>query len=237
MRTTPTSTAEAALYRLASWLSPAFPVGAYSYSHGLERAIEAGLVRDAAGLALWLGDLLDHGGPRTDAVLLARGHDAVAAGDPAAFAELRAIGAALAPTAELALESRAQGAAFARTVLAAWPDPAGRLAAWLGEPEAPPALVYPLAVAACAACAGIPRGPAVLLYLQAVSANLVSAAVRLVPLGQSDGQRVLAALEPAVVRAAREAENTPLDEIGGAALVVEWCSLSHETQYTRLFRS
>lgn len=237
MPTMPTLTREAALYRLASWLSPSFPIGSFSYSHGLEWAVEAGLVRDRPSLERWLEDLLRHGGPHSDAVLLARGHDAVQRQDLAGFAELRATAVALLATAELALESTAQGAAFARTASSCWPDPAGRLESLLAEPEAPPALVYPLAVAAVAAVHGIPRGPTVLLYLQSVVANLVSAAVRLVPLGQSDGQRAMAHLEEPVTKAAAAAEATPLSELATATFMVEWCSLAHETQYTRLFRS
>lgn len=228
---------EGALYRLLTWLSPSFPVGAFSYAHGLEWAVEAGLVRDERALVAWLGDLLEHGTLGQDAILCARAHDAVEGEDAAGFAELRSLAAALPATAELLLETTAQGAAFTRTCLAAWPDPRGRLALFLREPEAPPPLAYPVAVGAVAAAHGIPLRPTLAAFLQAVVANLVSAAVRLVPLGQTAGQRALAALEPAVRAAVRQAEDAPIGEIGGASLMLDWCSLSHETQYTRLFRS
>jgi urease accessory protein len=223
---------EAALYRLLTWLSPAYPVGAYSYSHGLEWAVEIGAVRDRDGLVAWLATLLRHGGGWSDAVLLARGHEA--AGVPKAWQELRRLAHALAPTAELALETRAQGEAFARASLASWPDADGRLAVLLaGEP--PP--TYPLAVAAVAACHGIPLGLLLPAYLQAFAANLVSAAVRLVPLGQTDGQRTIAALEPIGAEVAIAAAACILDELGTATLAVDLCSIHHETQHTRLFRS
>jgi urease accessory protein len=212
-------------------------VGAFSYSHGLERAVEAGLVRDEPGLVGWLEDLLAHGTLGQEAILLARAHAAVEAEDEEGFAELRALAAALPATGELLLETTAQGVAFARTCLAAWPDPDGRLARLVGEREGPPPLAYPLAVGAAAAAHGIPPAPALLAFLQSVVANLVSAAVRLIPLGQTAGQRALAALEPAVRAAALRAERADLDELGSASLVLDWCSLSHETQYTRLFRS
>jgi len=228
---------EAALYRLLTWLSPGFPVGAFSYSHGLERAVEAGLVRDEPGLVGWVADLLSHGTLGQDAILLARAHAAVEAEDEEGFAELRALAAALPATGELLLETTAQGTAFARTCLAAWPDPEGRLKQLLGEPDAAPPLAYPLAVGAAAAAHGIPRAATLWAFLLSVVANLVSAAVRLIPLGQTAGQRALAALEPAVRAAARRAERADLDELGTASLVLDWCSLSHETQYTRLFRS
>lgn len=228
---------ERALYRLLTWLSPGFPVGAFSYSHGLEWAVEAGLVRAEAALVAWLEDLLALGTLGQDAILLARAHEAVAAGDRAAFAELRALAAALPGTAELLLETSAQGAAFARTCLTAWPDPEGSLAGLLDEPEAPPPLAYPLAVGAVAAAHGVPLAATLAAFLQSVVANLVSAGVRLIPLGQTAGQRALAALEPAVAAAARRAERVGLEELGTASLVLDWCSLAHETQYTRLFRS
>lgn len=228
---------EDALYRLLIWFSPAYPVGAYSYSHGLEWAVEQGLVRDRASLVAWLDMVVRQGGPWTDAVLLAHGHRIAAAGDLVAWRELRRRAWAMAPTAELALETRAQGQAFARVSLACWPDPAGRLAGFLAEEPGGPELVYPLAVAALAACHEVPAGPVLLAHLQAVTANLVSAAVRLVPLGQTDGQRASAELAPAVAEVAALAPSIPLDELGSATLVVDWCSMQHETQYTRLFRS
>jgi urease accessory protein len=234
---TTTSMDEAGLYRLVTWLSPGFPVGAFSYSHGFERAVEAGLVRDEPGLVGWLEDLLAHGTLGQEAILLARAHAAVEAEDEEGFAELRALAAALPATGELLLETTAQGVAFARTCLAAWPHPDGRLARLVGEPEGPPPVAYPLAVGAAAAAHGIPPAPALLAFLQSVVANLVSAAVRLIPLGQTAGQRALAALEPAVRAAALRADRADLDELGSASLVLDWCSLSHETQYTRLFRS
>lgn len=223
---------EAALFRLLAWLSPSFPVGAYSYSHGLEWAVETGAVRDRAGLVDWLATVLRHGGGWSDAVLLARGVEAVRR--PQAWRELRRFAHALAPTAELALETRAQGEAFARASLGCWPDPQGRLPGLLaGEP--PP--VYPLAVAAVATCHGVSGALLLPAYLQAFAANLVSAAVRLVPLGQTDGQRALAALEAVVAGVAAAARTCPLEELGTATLAVDLCSMRHESQYTRLFRS
>jgi urease accessory protein len=229
------NTEAAPLYRLLAWLSPAYPVGAYSYSHGLEWVVETGAaVRDRDGLVAWLATLLRHGAGWSDAVLLARGHEAAAPGRLEAWRELRRFAHALAPTAELALETRAQGEAFARASLASWPDAGGRLAGLLaGEP--PP--TYPLAVAAVAACHGVPLDLLLPVYLQAFAANLVSAAVRLVPLGQTDGQRAIAALEPIVAEVAIAAPLCALDELGTATLAVDLCSILHETQRTRLFRS
>ena len=229
-------TTEAALYRLLTWLSPAYPVGAYTYSHGLEWAVEAELVRDRDGLVAWLEAVLRHGGGWQDAVLLAHAHRAATVHD-GSWREVRQLAHALAAGSELALETRAQGEAFARASLASWPDEGGRLARLLHREAGSPAPTYPLAVAAVAACHGLPLALVLPAYLQAFAANLVSAAVRLVPLGQTDGQRAIAALEPIVRQVAAVAPLTPLADLGTTTLMVDWCSMRHETQYTRLFRS
>lgn len=227
-----TMTTEATLYRLLTWLSPAYPVGAYTYSHGLEWAVEVGLVRDRPSLVAWLETVLRHGGGWQDAVLLTQAHAAVTSNDDRAWREVRTLADVLLATSELALETRAQGEAFARTSLACWPDANGRLACLLDGP-----VTYPVAVGAVAACHAVPPELVLPAYLQAFAANLVSAAVRLVPLGQTDGQRTIAALEPVVREVAAMAPATPLDDLGTATLVIDWCSMRHETQYTRLFRS
>ena len=225
-------TTDAACYRLLAWLSPAYPVGAYSYSHGLEWAIEAGLVRDRADLQSWLAHVLRHGGGWQDAVLLVHAHRSVTERDDAGWRALRALARAGGPTAEQAPENRSQREAFAEASLAAWPDPAGRLAGLLA---AGPGLTYPLAVAAVAAAHHVPVTLVLPAYLQAFAANLVSAAVRAVPLGQTDGQRCLAALEPVVAEVAGAARSCPLDELGTASLTVDLCSIRPEAQFPGLF--
>jgi urease accessory protein len=230
-------TTERDLLALLTWLSPAFPVGAYTYSHGLEWAVEDGLVHDRASLEDWLAAVLRHGAGRSDAILLAQAHRLVRAGDDAAWAALRELAAALPASAELALETSAQGTAFARTCLAAWPDTEGCLAGWLATDERGDAPVYPLAVGAAGAAHGIAPLPLASAYLHAFMANLVSAAVRLVPLGQTNGQCAMATLVPVVEAVATTALDATLDDLGSATLMVDWCAMRHETQYTRLFRS
>jgi len=225
--------APAALYRLMAWLSPAFPVGAFSYSGGLEWAVEAGDVSDAVRLERWLTVVIGAGAGFCDAVLFGHAHQAARAGDDRALAEIAELAAAFAPSKERHLETTAQGAAFLAAARAAWPCAAlDRLvAAWPGP------YAYPVAVAAAAAGHGIAAEPALLAYLHAVAANLVSAAVRLIPLGQTDGQRVLAALEPVVTALVGRALATALDEVASSAFRADLASQRHETQYTRLFRS
>jgi urease accessory protein len=223
----------AALYRLQAWLSPAYPVGAFSFSSGLEWAVEAGDVNDAATLQRWLAVILNEGGGFCDAVFFAHAHRAIEQTDDTALAAVAELAVAFAPSKERHLETTAQGNAFLAATRAAWPCAAlERLVA-----VSPGPCAYPVAVGAAAAGHEIPVAPALAVYLHALAANLISAGVRLIPLGQTDGQRVLAALEPVIAAAAARALTTPLDEVGSAAFRADLASLRHETQYTRLFRS
>jgi urease accessory protein len=199
----------------------------------LEYAVEAGQVRNAEDLTEWLATVLQHGASLVDAALLAAAWRATEARDDGAVDQLVELGCAWRGTAETALESSAQGAAFVTITTATWPDAAlARIASRHGNH-----LPLAIAVAAAAAAQGISLEPALIAYLQAFAANLISAGVRLVPLGQTAGQRVLARLEPIVLQAARDAFTADLDELGTAAPLLDWCSMKHETQYTRLFRS
>lgn len=228
-----TTTTEAALYRLLAWCSPAYPVGAYTYSHGLEAAVAAGLVADRAGLADYVATALAAGAGRVDGALLAAAWRAAAGGEPAALDEVARLAAAWRGSAELALESLAQGTAFVLVTAAAWPDP--RMAAFAARH--PRRLAHPVAFGAAAGFAGVPLRPALLGWLAGFAANLVSAGVRLVPLGQTDGQVATAGLQPVVAAAADAALAAALDSLGTAAPMLDLLSMQHETQYTRLFRS
>ena len=223
----------AALYRLLIWLSPAYPVGAFSYSSGIEWAVEAGDIPSAQTLRTWLATMIRQGSVFCDAALFAHAHRAAAAGDDRTLAAMAELAAALAGSKERSLETTAQGQAFRDITGATWPTPAlDRLAAaWNGP------LAYPIVVATACAGHGIALAPALEAFLHGVVSNLVSAGVRLIPLGQTDGQRVLAALEPEIAQAAAWALAIALDDIGTAAPRADIASMRHETQYTRLFRS
>ncbi len=224
------------LLRLLAWLSPSFPTGGYTYSHGLEKAAEAGFVRDRATLAQWVTAVLEHGAGRADGVFLALTHRAVSAGDEDRFRWAVERADVMRASAETALESSAQGAAFLTTVRAAWPlDGLDRWAAIIKDMGRAPA--HPVAVGLAAALAGIPLADTLQGFTHAVAANLVSAGVRLVPLGQTDGQRALAALEDVAHTMALWAADAGPDDLGSRAPMVDWTSITHETQYTRLFRS
>lgn len=223
----------AALYRLMAWLSPAYPVGGFSYSSGIEWAVEAGDIRDAESLRQWLAVMIGAGNGFCDAVFFVHAHRAIAAGEDAALRSVVELAAAFAPSKERLLETTAQGGAFLEATRAAWPCPAlGRLEAIWNGPVA-----LPVAVGIACAGHGIACAPSLQAFLQALAANWISAGVRLIPLGQSDGQRVLAALQEEVAACALRALATPLDEVGAAAFRADIAGMRHETQYTRLFRS
>lgn len=227
---------DAALYRLMTWLSPAFPVGCYSYSHGLETAIYEGLVVGAGALESWIDGILAFGALRVDGALLRLTRDAVAAQDEPAFFETAELADTLRATSELALESAAQGRAFLDTVGAAWPSPS--LERWRRVlSEGGRGAAHPVAVGLAAAVAGVPGRAAVMAWLHAGVANLVSAGVRHIPLGQTKGQRIMANLESGVAEATEAALVTAPQELGTATVSVDWCSARHETQHVRLFRS
>ena len=216
-----------------AWLSPAYPVGAFSYSSGIEWAVESGDIADAASFRRWLDVVIASGSAFCDAALFVHAHRAAAADDASALRTVAELAAAFVPSKERHLETTAQGRAFIEATRAAWPCAAlGSLAkAWDGP------VAYPVAVGVTAAGHGIAIEAALSAYLHAVTANLISAGVRLIPLGQTDGQRLLAALEPTVASTAARALTMPLDQLGGAAFRADIASMRHETQYTRLFRS
>lgn len=219
-----------ALYRLLTWLSPAYPIGAFSYSQGLETAVELKLIDDALTTQQWLEDMLHHGSVWSDAVIFANSHKAA---DLGALKETNAFALALQPAAELKAETLALGRAFVQTTTLAWPceklEGALKL---IGEEFA-----YPCAVACAAAGHGIALPEAQQAWLHAAISNLISAAVRLVPLGQSDGQRILASLERDIHAASVKARQTDLADLTTSGLMTEICAMRHETQHVRLFRS
>jgi urease accessory protein len=223
----------AALYRLMTWLSPAFPVGAFSYSSGIEWAVEAGDIVDLTTLQDWLASLLADGPGFCDGVFLAQVHRAAMACDDANLREVAELAAAFAPSRERNLETSSQGRAFIEIARAAWNcDGLDRL---IGACDS--AIVYPVAVGLVSAAHAIPLAPTMHAFLHALTSNWISAGSRLIPLGQTDSQRALAALEPVVVATGKRALGATLDDLGSATFRADLAGMQHETQYTRLFRS
>jgi urease accessory protein len=223
----------AALYRLMTWLSPAFPVGAFSYSSGIEWAVEAGDIADAASLQNWLGAMLADGPGFCDGVFLAQAHRAVEFCDDAALRDVAELAAAFVPSRERQLETFAQGRAFIEIARGAWNCEGLEVAIMRCDRL----IVYPVAVGVVSAAHTVPLAPTLHAFLHALTSNWISAASRLIPLGQTDSQRVLASLEAVVAHTARRAISATLDDLGTATFRADLASLRHETQYTRLFRS
>ena len=230
-----------AQFQLLAWCSPAYPTGAFSYSHGMEWAVERGTVTAPAQLLDFIGAVLERGGGWVDAVLFA--HAGRAAGQPpviwehrarAQLRELAELAGAFRATSETALESRQQGGAFLDVTLKAWPHP--RLAQFAADLRGRP-IAQSVAVAVACAAHGIELSTALQAFVQVIAANLVSAGARLIPLGQTDAQIAIARLAPLVAATAERALTAALDDLGTATPALELCSMHHETQYTRLFRS
>ncbi|MHA6345421.1 urease accessory protein UreF [Roseivivax sp. CAU 1761] len=211
----------AALATLAQWLSPAYPVGAFAYSHGLEAAVETGRVRDAAALEGWIAALLREGAGASEPRFLAAAWHAP---DAEAVAEIDARARAFAASRERLIELDLQGAAFAATT-----------AALTGH--ALPRLAYPVAVGRAARLEGLPLVATATLYLQAFAANLVAAGQRLLPVGQTEGQRLLRRLAPLCAAQAAAAADGDLTRLGNAAFLADIAAMQHETQRSRIFRT
>ncbi|WP_347311249.1 urease accessory protein UreF [Defluviimonas sp. SAOS-178_SWC] len=204
---------------LIQYLSPAFPTGAFAYSHGLEWAIADGRVKSASALTNWLTDILRFGAGWQDAVLLS-----LALRTGADLGALDDLARALQPSAERLAETLDQGAAFAATV-----------SALTGRDLAARAL--PVAVGEATAPLGLPEEEVIAQYLHAFAGNLVSAAIRFMPLGQTEGQAVLHRLHPAIVEIARRAAGADEADLGGATLGADLAAMRHETMEVRIFRT
>ena len=209
---------DAALLTLAQWFSPAFPVGAFSFSHGLDWLVSTGTLADGGDVERWIFHVMTQGNGRTDLILLAHAWRGDAPGD------LDTLARALAPSAERVTETVEQGGSFTRAVNAGWGLDL-------------PTCAYPVAVGAAARACGLPLAPTARLYLHAFAGALTSAATRAVPLGQTEAQAILRNMCPVIDRLCDEALDLPLDAIGSAAFAADIASMNHETQYSRMFRT
>lgn len=235
--------ADTALYDLMSWMSPSWPIGAFAHSSGLEWAVEQGHVTDRASTTEWIATLIEHGSLHNDLVLFVHAWRAVRAGDGERLREVAELAAATQTGFERRLEATAQGAAFRRIALAAIPPRNGEgeefeaLLAPIDDED----LAYPIAAAALFAVHGVDLDQGLTAWLHGAAANLVSAAQRLVPLGQTDGQKVLRSLRETILTAVERhravPEGDPFEALGGCTLLAEIGCMAHETQYTRLFRT
>jgi urease accessory protein len=220
------------LLPLFAWLSPSFPVGTFAYSHGLERAVADGDVRDVPTLSSWVADLMRHGSIRTDLILASCAARSLGSGDKDGFREVAELALALSASKERHLETTQQGRSFAETLRAAWPNP---IFDEILDPKAQ--IAYPVAFGAAVGAHRLALRPSLSAFALQFAANLVSAVVRLGVVGQTDGQRIIASLAKEARRRAATAARASLDDLGAATFRADIASLRHETQYSRLFRS
>ena len=206
---------------LQQWLSPAYPVGAFAYSHGLDSAVETGAIGSVDDLRLWLEDLLTRGAGYSDPILLIAAYRSRDAEDLQGIDQMAR---AFAPSKERLAETDLQGAAFCQTT-----------AAISGHEIAN--LTYPVALGYAARLHNLPLDVTVHMYLHAFASNLVAAAQRLMPVGQVEGQRLLSALAPLIAKAAQDAQTTEINDLSGCCFLADISSMQHETQYSRMFRS
>jgi urease accessory protein len=214
-----TNTEASQLLLLLTWMSPAFPTGAFAYSHGLEWAIDTGTVKTAEDLTSWIGDLVTRGSGWNDAVIFARCWEEDAG-------QLNALALALATSRERHLETTQLGRAF-------------RIAAGVFAPAVLDAdeIAYPVAAGTACAAMGIDRDAALLAYLQGFAASLTSVAVRLVPIGQTAGLEVLRDLAPIIARTAERAGTARLEQLGAITIAADIAAMNHEIQRSRVFRT
>lgn len=214
------------LQKLLTWMSPAFPVGAFAWSAGLETAIVDGRVHDRATTEEWIHGTLSHGGLKTDAILLAHAHRRW--NDGPALTDLKELCLALTPARERQAETIITGNAFV-LASAAWPTD---VPAPLPKP-----CPYAIAIGAVTGAHGIDLDQTLIAFLTATVHSQVSVAVRLVPIGQTDGLAVMAALEAEIARIAELCREATLDDIGSVAYGADIAQMQHETLPTRIFRS
>lgn len=207
-------------HKMMAWLSPSYPIGAFSFSHGLEQAIDCGLVRDPDSLLCWVSDVVTFGAGRNDAILLAQ---AYMAQTPQDIEEISAFAKALCSSSERLLETTAQGDAFAKVTSAVYSDVAK--------------MALPVAVGQAAVQEQIPLDQVLPLYLHSFAANLIAVGVRFVPIGQTDGQQILMRLFDVFEEVAHQALTSTLDDIGGISVMGDISAMKHETMTTRIFRT
>ena len=215
---------DASLLRLMTLFSPVFPVGGFAYSHGLEQAVHENFIKNAEDLFNWLDDLLIHGSLHNDAILIAETWRYTNLDQN--ISPLIEIANAIAASKERLMEIHLQGAAFCRAITET--GFSNKIYKTLPYPVAVGVLGYRLEI----------KLPSLLTaYLHAFISNLVQAAIRLVPLGQSDGVKIMAKLERTILAITDNSDKLTLDNLGSCCFLSDIMAMRHETLYSRIFRS
>ncbi|NOD97216.1 urease accessory protein UreF [Ruegeria sp. HKCCD6228] len=212
---------EADILTLTQWLSPAYPVGGFAYSHGLETAIDEGAVASSQDAEAWISDVQEHGSGWNDALFVVSAYNAQ---DNDELISVDTKARAICASSERKMETELLGQAFGTVTGDVWDLDIQQLS-------------YPVSVGYAAHLQGLPILLTTKLYLQAFASNLVACATRLVPLGQTDAQKLIRNLTPLCARIAEQAQMAGLDELSSTAFLTDIASMRHEIQYSRIFRT
>ena len=206
------------LITVMQWLSPAFPIGGFAYSHGLEWAINKGYVSNREELQNWVSDLLEYGSLKNDAILIKL---VLKGSDPK---EINEIAIALCPANERLSETQLQGGAFCKIMREVWSLEIDDLA-------------LPIALALAAKNENIDQNLVVPAYLHSFCSNLISVAMRLIPIGQTDGQKTLRELSPLISDSVRAVAKSDKDDLGSACFLSDVSAMQHEYLQPRVFKT
>ena len=206
------------LITVMQWLSPAFPIGGFAYSHGLEWAINKGYVSNREELQNWVSDLLEYGSLKNDAILIKL---VLKGSDPK---EINELALALCSASERLSETQLQGGAFCKIMREVWS---------LEMDE----LTLPIALALAAKNENIDQNLVVPAYLHSFCSNLISVAMRLIPIGQTDGQKTLRELSPLISDSVRAVAKSDKDDLGSACFLSDVSAMQHEYLQPRVFKT
>ncbi len=212
---------DADILTLTQWLSPAYPVGGFAYSHGLEAAIDEGAVTSSQDTEAWISDVLEHGSGWNDAVFVVAAYSAQGKDE---LTNVDVIARAFCASSERLMETKLLGQAFGTVTGDVWELDLSQFS-------------YPVSIGQAASLQNLPILLTTKMFLQAFASNLVACATRLVPLGQTDAQRLIRNLTPLCERIALSAQEADLDQLSLTAFLSDIASMKHETQYSRIFRT
>lgn len=212
---------DADILTLTQWLSPAYPVGGFAYSHGLEATIDEGAVTSSQDTKAWISDVLEHGSGWNDAVFVVAAYNAQ---DRDELTNVDVIARAFCASSERLMETKLLGQAFGTVTGDVWELDLSQFS-------------YPVSIGQAASLQNLPILLTTKMFLQAFASNLVACATRLVPLGQTEAQRLIRTLTPLCERIALSAQQADLDQLSSTAFLSDIASMKHETQYSRIFRT
>ena len=221
------------LYHLLSWFSPNYPVGSYAYSHGLEYAVETGIVDNIYHLENWIKDLLFYGTGANDAIFINQTYESILSNNYKLFVDIAIMSKSCIPTQEIALESEQQGISFYKVTSATLSSK--KFEKLINSIMS--YITYPIVVGCAGALINIKKIHLINSYLHAFISNILSAALRIMPVGQTDIQCLLFKFKKDIQTISINTLSKSIEDIGSSTFMIDWASANHEGQYSRLFRS